>query len=297
MTGTSKPEAFVDVHHVWSLQLFESCLHSVWTETQLGRGRERSATDEHYRSSVTVQGRNQGVGSSSCCTTRQCRSLWKSTCPLVERLQHARKEARDSKPLDQRLEGCRGALQRASKAKQAAIAQQQAAQAAFEKADADETRIRAELAEPQKHALSQTTQPTFLQTISCKAVPLSASLTDLSRHTCQRPKHLPHKTLFIVFSPSLLKQRRKHRVQRRRVRSATCGWDSNDEDLNIDTPDDVLLDTLKRGSEGDAQEMLRAVRRRIRAKQCLDVPMEVSRGCNGKHSGMTPMTVGKHSYT
>ena len=59
--------------------------------------------------------------------------LGKVRARLEERLQHARKEARDSKPLDQRLEGCRGALQRASKVKQAAIAQQQAAQAAFEK--------------------------------------------------------------------------------------------------------------------------------------------------------------------
>ena len=47
--------------------------------------------------------------------------------------------------------------------------------------------------------------------------------------------------------------------------SATCVWDCGDEDLELDTPDDVLLDTLKRGSEGDAQEMLRTVRRRIRA--------------------------------
>ena len=47
--------------------------------------------------------------------------------------------------------------------------------------------------------------------------------------------------------------------------SATCVWDCDDGDLDCDTPDDVLLDTLERGSEGDAQEMLRTVRRRIRA--------------------------------
>ena len=115
-------------------------------------------------------------------------------------------------------------------------------------------------------------------------------MTEFSSDTCQRPKHQPHKTLSMVFSPSLLKQRRKHHVQRLRG-SAT--WDCHDEDLNFDLPDDVLLDTLKRGSEGDAQEMLRAVRRRIRAKQCSDVPMGGggSHCCDGKHSGMTPMTV------
>ena len=77
---TSQPEAFVDLQHVWSLQLFEGCLQSVRTEAQLGRGRQRSATDELFHSSVTAKGRTQGVGSSSCCTTRQCRTLWKSTC-------------------------------------------------------------------------------------------------------------------------------------------------------------------------------------------------------------------------
>ena len=55
--------------------------------------------------------------------------------------------------------------------------------------------------------------------------------------------------------------------------SATCVWDCDDEDLDLGTPVDILLDALKRGSEGDAQEMLRTVRRRIRAKQCSDVPM------------------------
>ena len=38
----------------------------------------------------------------------------KVRAPLEERLQHASKEARESKPLDQRHEGYRGALQRAS---------------------------------------------------------------------------------------------------------------------------------------------------------------------------------------
>ena len=52
--------------------------------------------------------------------------------------------------------------------------------------------------------------------------------------------------------------------------SATCGWDCDDEDLDLDTPDDVRLDTQK-------TMMLRAVRRRITVKQRADVPMEVPR--------------------
>ena len=121
----------------------------------------------------------------------------KVRAPLEERLQHARKEARDSKPLDQRLGGCRGALQRASKAKQAAIAQQQAAPAAFEKVEADESRIRAELAELEKQALSQTTQPTCLQTIStqcCGDRTLSAHANDRSFYHSSRTRwsSLPH---------------------------------------------------------------------------------------------------------
>ena len=47
--------------------------------------------------------------------------------------------------------------------------------------------------------------------------------------------------------------------------SSTRVWDCDEEDLELETPDDVLLDTLKRGSEGDAQELLGTVRRRIRA--------------------------------
>ena len=69
------------VPHVWPSQLFEGRLQSVWTEAQLGRGRPRCVSNELCHSSVTAQGRNQGVGSSACCTTRQCRSLWKSTSP------------------------------------------------------------------------------------------------------------------------------------------------------------------------------------------------------------------------
>ena len=173
---------------------------------------------------------------------------------LEERLQHARKEARDSKPLDQRLEGCRGALQRASKAKQVAIAQQQAAQAAFEKVEADESRIRAELAELEKQAHSQTTQPTCLQTISCKAAPLSAAVTEISRH-------IPETEASII---------------------STCVWDCDDEHLDLGTPDDVLLDTpqtrLRRRCAGNAPYGQTSRRWE-------------SHGSDGKHSRMTPMTV------
>ena len=78
---TSQPEAFVDVHHMCPLQLFEGRLQSMWTEAQLGRGRQRCVANELCHSSVSAPGRNQGVGSSACCTTRQCRPLWKSTSP------------------------------------------------------------------------------------------------------------------------------------------------------------------------------------------------------------------------
>ena len=61
------------------------------------------------------------------------------------------------------------------------------------------------------------------------------------------------------------KQRRASRTEAEA--SSTRVWDCDDEDLDLETPDDVLLDTLKRGSEGDAHEMLRTVRRRIKAKQ------------------------------
>ena len=210
----------------------------------------------------------------------------KVRAPLEERFQQARKEARDSKPLDHRLEGCRGALQRASKAKQAAIAQQRTAQAAFEKADANEARIRAELAELEKQALSQTTQPTCLQTISCKAAPLSAAVTELSRHMPATEAPTIQNALDGLLSPIAQAAEKASRAEAEG--SATCGWDCHDEDLDLDTPDDVLLDTLTRGSESDAQEMLRAVRRRIRAKQCSDVSVGF---CDGKHSRMTPMTV------
>ena len=36
---TSQPEAFVDVNHMWSLQLFEDGLQSVRIKAQLGPGR------------------------------------------------------------------------------------------------------------------------------------------------------------------------------------------------------------------------------------------------------------------
>ena len=52
--------------------------------------------------------------------------------------------------------------------------------------------------------------------------------------------------------------------------SANCVWDCDSEDLDCDTPDDVLLDTLKRGSAGVAQDMLRAVKEALAAKPALE---------------------------
>ena len=53
---TSQPEAFVDVHHMCPLQLFEGRLQSMWTEAQLGRGRQRCVANELCHSSVSAPG-------------------------------------------------------------------------------------------------------------------------------------------------------------------------------------------------------------------------------------------------
>ena len=173
----------------------------------------------------------------------------------------------------------RGALQRASKAKQAANAQQQAAQAAFEKADADETRIRAELVELEKQALSQTTQPTCLQTISCKAAPLSAAVTELSRHMPETEESTIQNALDCI--RSLIVQAAEKTSRAEAEGSATCGlgWPRRRFEHR----------PLKRGSQGDSQEWLRAVTRRSEQNNVRMCRWE--HGCDGKHSGVTPMTV------
>ena len=175
---------------MWSLQLFEGCLQSVRTDAQLSRGRERSATNVLYHSSVTAQGRNQGVGSSSCCATRQCRSLWKSTCP--ETANPWTNASKDAEAPSTRFQGKKELL----------VAQQQAAQTAFGKAEADESRIRAELAELEQQALSQTTQPTCLSdhllqsgsTECCgdRTLPSHASDRSICHTNRSRWSSLPH---------------------------------------------------------------------------------------------------------
>ena len=84
---TSQPEAFVDVHHVRSLQFLESCVQSVWTETQLGRGRQGSATYELHYSSVTA------LEAALAALPDNADIFGKVRAPLEERLQHARKDA------------------------------------------------------------------------------------------------------------------------------------------------------------------------------------------------------------
>ena len=257
---------------MWSLQLFEGCLQSVRTEAQLPRSSKEC---------------NKGTLPLLRHSPRKKSRRWKHLLLHYPTMSNSLEKVR---ALDQRLEGCRGAIQRASKAKQAANAQQQAAQAAFEKAETDESRIRAELAELEKRALSQTTQPTCLQTISCKAAPLRAAVTELSRQmpaTGASPIQTALDGLL-----SLIAQAAEKASRAEAEGSATCVWDCDDEDLDLDTPDDVLLDTVKRGSEGDAQEMLRTVRRRIRAKQCSDVPRRKAQQDDADDS-----RVGKHCYT
>ena len=64
------------VHYNSSKAACSQCgLRRSWAEVVKG------VANELCHSSVTAQGRNQGVGSSACCTTRQCRPLWKSTSP------------------------------------------------------------------------------------------------------------------------------------------------------------------------------------------------------------------------
>ena len=112
----------------------------------------------------------------------------------------SQKKARDSKPLDQRLEGCRGALQRASKAKQAAIAQQQAAQEAFEEAEADESRIREERAReagtfanrPANMLTDHILQSSTTQRCGDRTFPSHASVRSICNTDCSRRSPLPH---------------------------------------------------------------------------------------------------------
>ena len=151
------------------------------------------------------------------------------------------------------------------------VAQQQAAQAAFGKAEADESRIRAELAELEQQALSQTTQPTCLSdhllergsTECCgdRTLPSHASDRSICHTNRSRWSSLPHcpssvesiKCKCGVFRHLRLGLRRRRfgpRCTRRRLSRHPQA-------------------RFKRRW----QEMLRTVRRRIRAKQCSDVPM------------------------
>ena len=254
---TSQPEAFVDMHHMWSSQLSEGCQQPVRTETQLGAEVVKGVQQTNSVTLASQAKEEIKALEAALAALPDVEPFGKVRAPLEERRQYARKEARDSNPLDQRLEGCRGALQRASKAKQAAIVQKQAAQAAFEKAEADESRILADLADLEKQALSPTTQPTCLQTISCKADQFSAAVIELSRYMPATEASTIQAALDGLLS---LNAQAAEKASRAKAEG-------------LDTPDDVLLDILKPGSEGDAQEMHRAVRRRIRARQCSDVPV------------------------
>ena len=265
-----------------SLQFLESSVQSVCAETQLGRGRQGSATYERYYFSASQPKEEiKALEAALAALPDNVDIFGKVRAPLEERLQLARKEARDSKPLDQRLEGCRGALQRASKARQTAIAQQQAAQAALEEAEADETRLRAELAELEKQAPSQTAQPTCIQTISCNAAALSVAVTELSRHMPASEASMIQAALDGLLS--LIAQAAEKASRSEAEASSTRVWDCDDKDQHPTT-----------SFSTPSNEAQKAMRRKcfVRSeKQCSDVPTGGPHGYDGKHNRVTPMTV------
>ena len=78
-SSLSQPEASVDVHHVRSLQFLESCVQSVWFETQLGRGRHGSATYEHYCPSQPTE-EIKALEAALAVPPDNVDILWESTC-------------------------------------------------------------------------------------------------------------------------------------------------------------------------------------------------------------------------
>ena len=124
---------------------------------------------------------------------RQCRSLWKSACPSGGQASTRPQRGETANP-------CTNASKDA--------------EAPFN-ALPRQNKLRL-LSNKQHKRLSRKPRRTSL--VFVQSLPSSRS-----RHfrkpptlvTCQRPKHLPDKKLSMAFSPSLLMQRRKHRVQRR----------------------------------------------------------------------------------
>ena len=164
----------MDVHHKWSLQLFEGCVQSEcglrrsWAEVVKGVQQTNSSTPPSQpMEEIKALEAALGAVPDNVELFGKYVFSWRGGLNTPAKLRETANPWINVS---------------ASKAKQASIAQQQVAQAAFEKAEADESRIRAELAELEKQALSQTTQLTCLQTISCKAAQLSAAVTELSRH-------------------------------------------------------------------------------------------------------------------
>ena len=80
---------------------------------------------------------------------------------------------------------------------------------------------------------SQTTQPTCLQTTSCKASPLSPAVTELSRHMPATEASTVQKALDGLLS--LIAQAAEKASRAEAKGSATCVWDCEGEDLDLDT--------------------------------------------------------------
>ena len=181
----------------------------------------------------------KALGGSTCCTTRQCRSLWKSTCSSGGKT--------STRPQRGARQQTFGSTSRRMQRHPTARFQ---GKASFE--------------------CSATSTTSGIRKSGGGRVSFS-SRTCRTRETgtfANRTANLLADHLLQSGSPSAAEKASRTETEG----SATCVWDCDDEDLDLDIPDDVVLDTLKRGSEDDAQQTLRAVRRRIRVK-CAVVPM------------------------
>ena len=211
----------------------------------------------------------------------------KVRAPLEERLQHARKKRRETANpwinVSKDVEAPFNALPRQSRLRLHSNKQHKSRSKKPKR-----TNLVFEKNELEKQALSQTAQPTCLQTTSCKAAPLSAAVTELSRH--MPPSEASAIQIALDGLLSLIAQAAERASRAEAEGTATRAWDCDDEDLDMDTPDDVLLETPKRGTENDAQEMFRVVRHRIRSKIGAEVPV------GGLADDADDCRVGKHSY-
>ena len=164
----------------------------------------------------------------------------KVRAPLEERLQHARKKRRETANpwinVSKDVEAPFNALPRQSRLRLHSNKQHKRRSKKPKR-----TNLVFEKKELEKQALSQTAQPTCSQTTSCKAAPLSAAVTELSRHMPASEASAIQIALDGLLS--LIAQAAERASRAEAEGTATRAWDCDDEDLDMDTPDDVLLKT------------------------------------------------------